>query len=85
MQIERQWQEKLNQYNLQKEQELRELEILKQEEVRKRELIEMEKEKLIKEHEDILKGYYAKGYFKSLNTLNSSKTTNSNFSSQGFK
>jgi hypothetical protein len=64
---------------------LRELEILKKEEVRKRELIEMEKEKLIKEHEDILKGYYAKGYYKSMSTLNSNKSTNSNFSTQGFK
>ena len=83
LQIERQWQEKLSQYKLQKDHELRELEALQQQEIRKREIIEREKDKLIKEHEEILKNYFAKGYYKSLGNLNSN--SNSSFSSQGFK
>ncbi len=73
--IEKQWQEKLKQYKLQKEQELQDLENQKRAEVRKRELIEMEKEKLIKEHEEILKTYFAKGYYKSLNNLQSTSSS----------
>jgi len=42
-------------------------------EVEKRGLIEKEKERLIKEHEDILKTYFAKGYLKSLNNINTNK------------
>ena len=55
--------------------------MLKKEEVMKRELIELEKEKLIREHEEILKTYFAKGYYKSLSNLNSSSSNNSH----GFK
>lgn len=67
--IERQWQEKRRQYQLQKELEMRELVNQREEERRKRELIEMEKERLVKENEEILKTYFAKGYHKSLNSL----------------
>ncbi len=66
IQIERQWQEKLRQYQLQREQELNELETLRREEMSKRELIEREKERLIRENEDILKSFYSKGYFKTV-------------------
>jgi len=38
-------------------------------EAEKRELIEKEKERLLKEHEEILKTFYAKGYLKTLNTI----------------
>jgi hypothetical protein len=59
----------LNQFKLQRDQELKELEVRKKEEISKREIIEREKERLIRENEDILKSYYSKGYFKSLSTL----------------
>jgi len=39
-------------------------------EAEKKELIEQEKERLLREHEEILKTYYAKGYLRSMNTLN---------------
>lgn len=58
---------KLSQYKEQKEVELEELEKNKQEEVKKREVIEREKERLIREHEDLLKTYFSKGYYKSVN------------------
>jgi hypothetical protein len=32
-------------------------------------MIEKEKERLLQEHEDILKTYYLKGYFKSMSTI----------------
>ena len=51
---------------MQKEYELQELEIKKQEEAGKRELIEREKARLIKENEEILKTYFAKGYDKAI-------------------
>jgi hypothetical protein len=54
---------------LQKEQELNELENLKAAEIDKRKAIEREKERLIKENEEILKSYFSKGYFKSLADL----------------
>lgn len=56
---------------MQREQELRELELQKQEEERKRYLIEAEKERLIRENEELLRSYFSKGYNKSLQTLNS--------------
>jgi hypothetical protein len=49
--------------------ELKELQNLKVEEVAKRELIEREKEKLIREHEELLKNYFSKGYNKSLSSF----------------
>lgn len=67
--IEKQWQEKRKQYQLQKEVEMRELVNKKEEEKRKRELIEREKERLVIENEEILKTYFAKGYHKSMNSL----------------
>jgi hypothetical protein len=67
--IEKQWQEKRRQYQLQKEVELKELVNQRDEERRKRELIEREKERLVRENEEILKTYFAKGYYKSLNSL----------------
>ena len=51
----------------------------------KRELIEKEKEKLIKEHEEILKNYFAKGYHKSLNNLNTNSSNMGSMNSRGFK
>ena len=59
----------MRQYQLQREQELKELEMLKKEEMAKRELIEREKERLIRENEDILKSFYSKGYFKTVSGL----------------
>ena len=67
--IEKQWQEKRRQYQLQKELEIRDLINLKEEERKKRELIEREKERLVYENEEILKTFFAKGYQKSLNSL----------------
>ena len=63
-QIERQWQEKLRQYHLQKNQEINELERQRQEETYKREIIQKEKERLIAEHESLLKDFFRKGYNK---------------------
>jgi len=67
--IERQWQEKRRQYQLQKDVELKELINLKDMEVRKRELIEREKERLLYENEEILKSHFPKGYNKSVGNL----------------
>ena len=67
--IEKQWQEKRKQYQLQKEVEISELINQKESEKIKREMIEREKERLIVENEEILKIYFAKGYNKSLNSL----------------
>jgi hypothetical protein len=36
-------------------------------------MIEREKERLIRENEDILKSFYSKGYFKSLGSLSGSR------------
>jgi hypothetical protein len=60
--VERLWKLKMEQYHAQKNQALKELEDQKKEEERKRILIEKEKERLIRENEDLLKKYYAKGY-----------------------
>ena len=62
----------MKQYQEQKSHELRELELKQKEEAAKRELIEKEKEKLIREHESLLKNYFAKGYQKSVSSLTSS-------------
>ena len=51
--------------------ELLDLEKQKAEETHKREIIEHEKIKLIREHEEILKSFYKKGYDKSVNSLSS--------------
>jgi uncharacterized protein (UPF0335 family) len=59
----------LRHYQLQREQEVIELETQKREEISKRELIEREKEKLIRENEDIFKSFYSKGYFKTISSL----------------
>jgi hypothetical protein len=67
--IEKQWQEKRIQYQQQKELELQELQRQKLEETYKREIIEKEKLRLIKEHEEILKNFFKKGYDKSVNSL----------------
>ena len=69
--IEKQWQDKRIQYQKQKELELLDLEKQKAEETHKREIIEHEKIKLIREHEEILKSFYKKGYDKSVNSLSS--------------
>ena len=71
--IERQWQEKRIQYQKQKENELFELQRQKEEETRKREIIEIEKERLVREHEEILKNFFKKGYDKSVNNLKSTQ------------
>merc|ERR1711957_1018175 len=63
--IEKQWQEKLRQYHLQKGQEINELEKQRSEETYKREIIQKEKERLIAEHENLLKDFFKKGYNKS--------------------
>ena len=78
MEVERQWQMKLKQYQLQKEEELKNREKLKQLEQAKSYIIEQEKRRLIKENEDLLKGYYPLGYQKAVNSLRNVNTNNSN-------
>ena len=73
--IEKQWKLKLEEFRKQKEYELMLLKNKQEEEIQKREFIEREKNKLIKENEDILKNYLTKDYLKA--TLNSS-SSNSN-------
>lgn len=74
--IEKQWKLKLEQYQKQKEQELQELEDAKRKEAQRRVLIEQEKARLIKENEDLLKSYYAKGYYKSVSSLENPNSIN---------
>ena len=69
MDVEKQWQYKLKQYQLQKEEELKNLEQFKIKEQAKKYLIEKEKQRLLKENEDLLKGYYPFGYQKGINSL----------------
>ena len=69
MEVEKQWQQKLAQYQLQKEDELKNREKLKVQEKARKYIIEQEKQRLIKENEDLLKGYYPLGYQKALNSL----------------
>ena len=66
MDIEKQWQEKLMQYKLQKEAELYNLKKCKEDEAAKSKLIEYEKVRLIRENEEILKTYMAKEYGKKI-------------------
>ena len=69
MEVEKQWQQKLAQYQLQKEAELKNKEQLKIKEQARKYMIEQEKQRLIKENEDLLKGYYPLGYHKAVNSL----------------
>ena len=69
MDVEKQWQMKLKQYQLQKDEELKNLEQLKLKEQTKRYIIEQEKKRLLRENEDLLKGYYPLGYQKAINSL----------------
>lgn len=68
--IERQWTLKLEQYKLQKDYELKVLQQQKEEEQKKREFIESEKQKLIRENEEILKTYLTKDYNKTVSKQN---------------
>ena len=69
MDVEKQWQQKLAQYQLQKEEELKNKEKLQVQEKARKYIIEQEKQRLIKENEDLLKGYYPLGYQKAVNSL----------------
>ena len=53
-----------------------ELEDAKRKEAQRRVLIEQEKARLIKENEDLLKSYYAKGYYKSVSSLENPNSIN---------
>ena len=61
MEVEKQWQQKLAQYQLQKEAELKNREKLQIQQQAKKYIIEQEKQRLIKENEALLKGYYPLG------------------------
>ena len=78
MEVEKQWQQKLAQYQLQKEDELKNREKLKVQEKARKYIIEQEKQRLIKENEDLLKGYYPLGYQKALNSLKKDSNDNNN-------
>ena len=78
MDVERQWQMKLKQYQLQKEEELKNSQQLKIKEQAQKYIIEQEKKRLIKENEDLLKGYYPLGYQKALNSLKDINTNINN-------
>ena len=67
--VEKQWQLKLAQYQKQKEQELADLEMAKKKEEHERYLIEQEKQRLIKENENLLKAYYPTGYHRAINSM----------------
>ena len=69
MEVEKQWQMKLKQYQKQKEEELKNIKNLKIKEQAKKYIIEQEKQRLIKENEALLKGYYPLGYQKAINSL----------------
>ena len=73
--VEKQWQMKLEQYQKQKDEELKNLQNLKMKQQAQKYIIEQEKRRLIKENEDLLKGYYPLGYQKAINSL---KTLNEN-------
>lgn len=66
---ERQWKLKREQYEQQRQYELQEREYQQQMENDKGKLIQQEKEKLIKDNEEILKQYYPKGYYRTLKKL----------------
>ena len=76
MEVEKQWQQKLAQYQLQKEEELKNKEQLKIKEAARKYIIEQEKQRLIKENESLLKGYYPLGYQKALNSLKKNANDN---------
>ena len=69
LEVEKQWQMKLKKYQKQKEEELKTIKNLKIKEQAKKYLIEQEKQRLIKENEALLKGYYPLGYQKAINSL----------------
>ena len=79
MEVEKQWQQKLAQYQLQKEAELKNREKLKVQEKARKYIIEQEKQRLIKENEDLLKGYYPLGYQKALNSLKKDVNDNKDY------
>jgi hypothetical protein len=54
------------------------LQKLKGEEIAKRELIQREKENLIREHEDLLKSFFSKGYYKTVGPMASLPDTKNN-------
>lgn len=58
--IERLWQEKLKAYRAQREQEQEEKRWQEEEERRKKMIVEMEKERLLKEHAQLLTQYHPK-------------------------
>ena len=68
--IEKQWQYKLNQYQLQKKAEIDELNKKKILDNNKKYLVEQEKKRLIQQNEKLLKNYYPSGYQKAINSLN---------------
>ena len=78
MEVEKQWQQKLAQYQLQKEDELKNREKLKVQEKARKYIIEQEKQRLIKENEELLKSYYPLGYQKALNSLKKDSNDNNN-------
>ena len=78
MEVEKQWQQKLAQYQLQKEEELKNREKLKIQEKARKYMIEQEKQRLIKENEDLLKGYYPLGYQKAIHSLKKDVDINNN-------
>ena len=79
MEVEKQWQQKLAQYQLQKEEELKNREKLKIQEKARKYMIEQEKQRLIKENEDLLKGYYPLGYQKAIHSLKKNVDINNNY------
>ena len=78
MEVEKQWQQKLAQYQLQKEEDLKNREKLKIQEKARKYMIEQEKQRLIKENEDLLKGYYPLGYQKAIHSLKKDVDINNN-------
>ena len=78
MEVEKQWQQKLAQYQLQKEEELKNREKLKIQEKARKYMIEQEKQRLIKENEDLLQGYYPLGYQKAIHSLKKDVDINNN-------
>ena len=78
MEVEKQWQQKLAQYQLQKEAELKNREKLQIQQQAKKYIIEQEKQRLIKENEALLKGYYPLGYQRAMNSLKKNINNNQN-------
>ena len=67
--IETQWRIKREQFLIQRRQYCQSLKHQRLMELEKMKLIQQEKERLIRENEDLLKNYYAKGYYKTLKHL----------------